>query len=328
MHVATCQCLMIIIYWRYRAISGIVLPKAGKGSLSLSLQRNYRELFNGELSDMKIALTGASGFIGGHIRRRFNCIVIKRYDDAAAISEKLSGVDCLINLAGAPIIRRWTKGYKKILWDSRIETAKKLSEAIKRLTTPSPHTQIPFFISVSAIGIYPDGIPCDEGCHNTSNDFLGRLCKAWEQEAMKADCPIAIFRLGMVLGRDGGALGRMLPIFRLGLGGQIGNGSMITSWIHIDDLIDAMLFIADNRIQGIFNGVSPNPVTNREFTKILAKKLKRPMFFPVPQSAVRLLFGEGATAITSSKEVYPKRLIEKGFTFNFPNLDMALDDLL
>lgn len=271
---------------------------------------------------MKIAITGASGFIGSHLRRRFkNHRVIKRDDSIDNISKKLAGIDCLINLAGAPIVKRWTDEYKKILWNSRIGTTKKLVAAMEK---EAPR----IFISVSAVGIYPDNRECDEDCVGISDDFLGRLASQWEKEARKAVCPTAIFRFGMVLGKDGGALKKMLLPFKLGLGGPIGSGSMVMSWIHIDDLINAISFVIERGLSGIFNGVSPNPVTNKEFSKALGQALKRPAIIPIPTFFLKILYGDASVVLTASKIVYPKRLIQEGFRFEHPLIQEALMDLL
>ncbi|OCC14285.1 Cell division inhibitor [Dissulfuribacter thermophilus] len=271
---------------------------------------------------MKIAITGASGFIGSHLRRRFkDHRVIKRDDSIDDISKKLEGIDCLINLAGAPIIKRWTDEYKKTLWNSRIGTTKKLVAAIEK---KAPR----IFISVSAVGIYPDSKECDEDCVGTSEDFLGMLASQWEKEAQKAQCPTAIFRFGMVLGKDGGALKKMLLPFKLGLGGPIGSGSMVMSWIHIDDLINAISFVIERGLTGIFNGVSPNPVTNKEFSKALGQALNRPAIIPIPIFFLKILYGDASVVLTASKIVYPKRLLQEGFRFEYPAIQEALTDLI
>jgi uncharacterized protein (TIGR01777 family) len=270
---------------------------------------------------MKIALTGASGFIGSHLKKIFPYFVaINRDDNEREILEKIKNVDVVFNLAGATILKRWNESYKKILFQSRIETTRKLVNAINE-------SNIKHFISTSAIGIYPDNIPCDESCKNLANDFLGNLAKEWEKEAKKSNKPTTIVRLGVVLG-NGGALKEMLLPFKLGLGGIIGNGEMKMSWIDIEDLMRIYKFIIDKKITGIINTSSPHPVTNKEFTKTLGKILKRPAIFKIPEFLLYLKYGESAKVLTSSKEVYPKRLLDYGFRFKYPTLEKSLKHIL
>jgi len=271
---------------------------------------------------MKIAMTGAHGFIGSNLGRRFpEHVAIDRNDTVDLISEKIKGIDCVINLAGAPIIKRWNNAYKEVLWASRIGTTRKIVSALEK-------TPVRFFISMSAVGIYQDGISCDEDCVEFSRDFLGILAQAWEKEARKAPCPTAIFRLGIVLGKESGALQKMLWPFRLGLGGPIGDGSMMMSWIHKDDLIDAISFVMERGLTGVFNAVSPSPVTNKEFTKALSSVLKRPAFVSVPIILLKVMYGDAACILVASKIAHPKRLLEAGFMFNHPTIEGALMDLL
>ncbi|MBU1642308.1 NAD-dependent epimerase/dehydratase family protein, partial [bacterium] len=212
---------------------------------------------------MKIALTGASGFVGAALQKRYNdCAIIARSDDEDAILKKLEDVDVVINLAGAPIIKRWSDPYKKVLTDSRIETTRNLVKAINR-------SGVKQFISTSAVGIYPDDTVCDEFTTETAGDFLGGLAKKWETEALACHKPTTILRFGVILGRNGGALAQMLTPFGLGVGGIIGNGKMMTSWIDIDDLMKIYGLVIEQRLSGIFNAVSPNPVSNYTFTKAL-----------------------------------------------------------
>ncbi|MCJ7764888.1 MAG: TIGR01777 family oxidoreductase [Thiovulaceae bacterium] len=271
---------------------------------------------------MKIALTGASGFVGAALQKRFgDCVLIARSDDEAAILKKLEHVDIVINLAGAPIIRRWSDPYKKVLTGSRIETTRNLVRAVNR-------SNVRQFISTSAIGIYPDDVVCDERSTEIADDFLGGLAKKWEVEALACHKPTTILRFGVILGSDGGALAQMLTPFRLGVGGIIGNGKMMTSWIGIDDLMKIYGFVIEQRLSGIFNAVSPNPVSNYTFTKALGGVLHRPTILPIPEFALRLMYGEAASVLTGSKEVYPKALEESGFNFDYPDIESALKHLL
>ncbi len=271
---------------------------------------------------MKIALRGASGFIGTVLQKEFrDYVVIKRDDSEEEILKKLDGVDAVINLAGAPILKRWSKSYKEILYKSRIETTKKLVNAINK-------SSVKHFISSSAIAIYPNNMACDENCPKSADDFLAKLVKDWEREAMRCEKATAILRLGVVLGVNGGALKKMLLPFRLALGGKIGNGSMVMSWIDIEDLVKVYHFILENRLQGIYNGVAPNPISNADFTKELASILNRPAILPLPKPLLKLIYGEAVTVLTASKEVYPKALLEAGFQFRYPTIKESLEHLL
>ena len=272
---------------------------------------------------MKVAITGASGFIGTSLRSRFSSyVVIDRDLSVRGIEQKLRGVDAVINLAGAPIIKRWTRSYKNILFNSRISTTHRLTEAMNRMDNGC------HLISASATGIYPQGRACDENCPETASDFLGNLASRWEQEAMRYQGPVCIMRLGVVLGPEGGALAKMLPAFRLGLGGPVGRGDMITSWIDIEDLVRAFEFVIQHKRTGVFNAVAPNPVTNAEFSKALAAVLRRPAFLPVPVPMLRLLYGEAASVLSGSWEVYPRHLTEEGFQFCYPVIQESLKHLL
>lgn len=283
---------------------------------------------------MDILISGGTGFVGGHLSREFSrngwsVVQLGRNESAddALLREKVSRADIVVNLAGAPIIARWTEEYKKLLYSSRLDTTRRLVKAISEVA------KRPFlFISTSAVGIY-----ASQGIHTEddavySEDFLGRLASSWEKEALSAvnhGIRTVVFRFGIVLGRGGGALNTMLPVFRLGLGGPIGNGQQAFSWVHIDDLVSAYMFIIGHpATEGVFNLTAPNPVTNMEFTRALANALQRPAFLRVPSFALKLRFGQGAQALTEGQRVLPKRLIEAGFKFRFPAVQDALKDLV
>jgi len=271
---------------------------------------------------VKIAISGASGFIGSHVKKQFgNYVVIDKDDTEEEIYSKLQGVEVVINLAGASIMQRWDDEYKEILYNSRIDTTKKLVLAINK-------SQVSHFISTSAIGIYPDLKVCDESCKEVSKDFLGMLCQDWEKEANKCNKTTTILRLGVVLGKDGGAFSSMLSSFKLCLGGIIGDGRMMTSWIDIDDLMNIYKYIIDKNLDGTFNAVSPNPVTNLVFTKTFGRMIRRPTLLPLPFMVVKMLFAEGAIVLTSSKEVYPKALQKNGFKFMYPDISSCFMHLL
>jgi len=271
---------------------------------------------------MKVALTGASGFVGTALQGHFkDTIYIHRGDDEEMILQKLEGVDVVINLAGAPIIKRWSDPYKKVLQESRINTTATLVRAINR-------SDVKHFISTSATGIYPDDKSCDESCTDVAGDFLGLLAYEWEAEALKCNKPTTILRFGVILGKDGGALAQMITPFKLGVGGIIGNGKMMTSWIHMDDLMGIYKYVIDKHLTGIFNATAPNPVSNYTFTKALGKALHRPTILPIPEFALRIMYGEAASVLTGSKEVYPRKILDAGYTFIYSNIEDALSQIV
>lgn len=282
---------------------------------------------------MIIAISGASGFIGKQITiyfhsKRNEIWHIPRILSATPVEELakfLSGSDVIINLAGAPIIHRWTKTYKKIIFDSRIITTSKIVEAISLLETKPQ-----LLISASAVGIYTQEGLHTENDFSKADDYLGQVCTAWELEAKKAIpyTRLAIIRLGIVLGKNGGALKRMIPLFRLGIGGKIASGSQGFPWIHIYDVVQALQFIIENqKLSGEFNFTSPKIFDNKKFTKELAKVLKKPAFLTVPSFALKLMYGEGASAVTGGQYAQPKHLIDAGYCFSYPDLRDALQDI-
>jgi uncharacterized protein (TIGR01777 family) len=284
---------------------------------------------------LKTAMSGATGFVGTHLRKGFEyrgweVVPLGRDDfrgDKDKLAGRIEGSDVVVNLAGAPIIARWSRSYKEELYASRIETTGKILDALENISK-KPEV----FISASAVGIYAAGGTHTEDEHALSDDFLGMLARDWEREALRAgDLGIrtVVFRFGVVLGRDGGALQAMLPPFRAGVGGTVGDGSQQFSWVHIDDLINAYFTaMEDRRFEGVYNLTAPNPTTNRELTKTLAKVLNRPAVLRVPQFVLRLQYGEGAQVLTKGQRVIPRRLLEGGFEFRFPEIEGALRDLV
>lgn len=271
---------------------------------------------------MKVAIAGASGFVGSYLRDNFTeHVIIQRNDTQEQILQKLQGVYIVLNLAGAPILKPWNDAYKKILLSSRVGTTKKLVSAINE-------SDVKHFISTSAIGVYPDDKACDESFAGYGDDFLAQLVLKWEEEANKCTKPTTILRFGVILGKDGGALAQMLLPFKMGVGGIIGNGKMMMSWIDIKDLIGMYNHIVENKLVGVYNATSPYPVSNYTFTKSLGKVLNRPTILPLPEFVLKLLFGEGATVLTGSKEVYPKAIESSGYNFKYPTIDKSLQHLL
>ncbi|WP_428739183.1 TIGR01777 family oxidoreductase [Sulfurimonas sp.] len=271
---------------------------------------------------MKVAISGVSGFVGTHLLKTFpNFVSIARDDTKEQILQKLQDVDIVINLAGAPIIKKWSQAYKKVLISSRVETTKKLVSAINE-------SDVKYFISTSAIGAYPDDEVHDESFNGYANDFLGALTKEWEQCANECIKPTAIVRFGIVLGNDGGALKQMLLPFKLGVGGIISDGKMVMSWIDIDDLVSIYQFLIGKKLTGVFNAVAPNPVANYEFTKTLGRVLHRPTIFPLPEFVLKIIYGEAASVLIGSKEIYPKNLTQNGFKFKYSTIKESLEHLI
>lgn len=286
---------------------------------------------------MKIAISGSSGFIGKQLSAYFSrsgneLVPVSRGDFAAGsnqIAKVINSADVIINLAGAPILQRWTKSKKHEILESRVHTTKLLVEAVQR-NIPSGRPIL--FINASAIGIYPISGIHDEHSKDTGNDFLAEVCKAWESATdplRELKLRLCITRLGIVLGTNGGSLQKMLPMFKNGFGGQIGSGRQPFSFIHITDLCNAFGHLVSNdKSTGIYNLVSPQPVTNKAFTLALAKRLHRPALFKVPAMALKLVYGEASEVLTQGAWVTPGHLLDEGFQFQFPDISSALEDLI
>jgi uncharacterized protein (TIGR01777 family) len=278
-----------------------------------------------------IAISGASGFVGSSLIKFFTNLdykvtPIKRetLDDKEKLEELLNSSDILINLSGANIINRWSQSYKELLYSSRIETTKKLVNTINNIQNPPK-----IFISTSAVGIYDNKSTYDEkGVF--SNDFLSSLCQEWEKEALKAKSKktkVSIFRFGIVLGKNGGALQKMITPFKLGVGGVIGSGKQAFSFIHIDDLLASYKFVIENLYEDIFNLTAPTPTTNKGLTLALGKTLKRPTILPVPEFILNLIFSEGAKVLTDGQSAVPKNLLDLGFKFKYKTIEETIENL-
>ena len=250
-----------------------------------------------------------------------------RYSIALA---RIEGFDAVVNLAGESIAEgRWTDEKKRRIRESRVKGTKLLGDALANLTV-RPKT----FVCASAIGYY--GNRGDELLTETSapgDDFLAKVCAEWEQAtALAAEKGIRVVnaRFGVILDNNGGALQKMLPPFRMGVGGRIGSGKQWMSWIALDDVIGGIKFaLANESVRGPVNFVSPNPVTNAEFTKTLGKVLSRPTIFPIPGFAIKLMFGEmGEALLLGGQRVAPVRLVGGGFEFRYPQLQAALGHIL
>lgn len=285
---------------------------------------------------MKIAISGGKGFVGSRLvsflqeQLHAEIVLIPRanlYGPCSDLVKRIEGCNVVIHLSGASVLSRWTSKRKKILYDSRILTTRILVEAFKEMDMPPS-----LFISTSAVGIYNEKGAHDEKSEDFANDFLGELCVDWEKEAVRArkvGIRTAICRLGVVLSADGGALKRMLPAFKLRLGGRLGDGKQMFPFIHIYDLLQAYLHIIKNEsCDGVFNLVSPQACNNNQFTIALAEKLNVPAFLPVPSFILKIMFGQGSNILLKGQKVYPKALQSSGFKFDHPDLDTTLNQLL
>jgi uncharacterized protein (TIGR01777 family) len=242
--------------------------------------------------------------------------------------EAIKNHDAVINLAGASIFSKWTEEHKKAIRESRVNTTRNIVEGI-----PSHAEKKITLFSASAVGYY--GFCGDEERTEESppgNDFLARIAVEWEGEALKArekGARVVVTRFGIVMGEKGGALSQMIPLFKRYIGGPIGSGKQWFSWVHIKDLAEVFIFsIRHPEISGPVNVCSPNPVRNRDLAKALGKTLRRPSFFPAPGFMVKLVLGEFGSVILEGQRVIPRRLLESGFVFQYPDIDKALQSIV
>jgi len=295
---------------------------------------------------MRILLTGATGLIGSALVglwQQYHQITVltrsvpkaqQQLDSGLIVVTSLSQVDfnqidVVVNLAGEPIAnKRWTESQKERICQSRWQLTEQLVGFIQQATTP-PHT----LINASAVGFYgrQSGESIDESYQSYYPEFSHDICARWENLANRAKSAatrVCIVRIGIVLAPKGGALAKMLPPFKLGLGGRIGDGEQYMSWIHLDDLTAAFDFLLTHpELEGVFNGTSPMAVPNKQWTKLLAERLGRPALLPMPALVVKLLFGEMSDLLLFGQNVYPKRLLDAGFQFKYNQLRAALQAL-
>ena len=295
----------------------------------------------------KILITGGTGFIGSALTKRllaqnYEVTVLSRHPETVG-KLGLDGVDILgslssltpddnfqivINLAGAPIFDlRWTEARKQLIRESRVNLTEQLVACMATMTVKPE-----LLISGSAIGYYGDqGDTIMTEKSEVKQDFSQQLCLDWEQAAKKAEqlgVRVCLIRTGLVLG-DGGLLKRMLLPFQLGLGGRLGNGKQWMSWIHLQDWLSiAERMISDNSMSGAYNATAPNPVTNTEFTKVLAKTVNRPALFPLPAGLLTVLLGEMSSLVLGSQRVLPERLQTQGYRFQYTDLAAALVQII
>jgi uncharacterized protein (TIGR01777 family) len=241
----------------------------------------------------------------------------------------LAGADGVIHLLGEPVSQRWTSAAKQRIRDSRLLSTRMLVAALLDL----PESQRPaVLVCQSATGYYgPHGAEELDENAPAGDDFLARVVSAWEHEALGAasSCRVAMTRTGVVLSPSGGALAKMLPFFRAGVGGPVAGGHQYVPWIHIDDLVGALLFCLDNTAAGgPLNATAPRPVQNSELSKALGRALHRPAVLPVPALALKALYGEMAEIVTTGQRALPRRLMELGFSFRHEEIEPALRDVL
>ena len=289
----------------------------------------------------RIAVTGASGLIGsalvgylkseGHtvqrlVRRATVAPDEIRWDPKTGYVDidALRGVDAVIHLAGVGVgDKRWTKRYKSEILNSRLLGTTAIANAVAEV---KPQV----FISASAIGWYGDsGNRAVVESDSVGNDFLAAVCREWEGAAdLAGDVRTVKLRTGLVLDPTGGALGRMLPLFRFGLGGKLGSGKQWWSWITLHDVVRAIVFCLEKKISGPVNLTSPNPVTNQEFTAALARAMNRPALFPAPAIALKIALGGLSSEVLGSKKVMPSALTEAGFKWDYLHISPALQALV
>jgi uncharacterized protein (TIGR01777 family) len=286
---------------------------------------------------MRLGITGASGFLGRRAARAaaargWEVVAFSRrpHDGRARLfvpgePADVDGLDAVLHLAGEPVVGRWTAAKKRRILDSRVLGTRSVVEGFARAARP-PRV----LVNASGIGFYGDtgdrevdeNSPCGRG-------FLADVCRAWEAEAMKArDARVVLLRIGLVLGRDGGTMKRILPVFRAGLGGRLGSGRQWMSCIHADDLAGLACWAAENgSVRGPLNAVMPQPVTNADFTRALARAVRRPAVLPAPAFFLRAMLGEMASLLLDSSRVRPAVAESGGYRYTFHDVASALDEV-
>jgi uncharacterized protein (TIGR01777 family) len=308
-------------------------------------------MFAGAEEGMHIFITGGSGFIGTHLARRFldsddnvritatghrkrhPSLIDDRFTYISADTTQAgewqtlaAEADLILNLAGRSIFHAWTEKYKTRMQDSRILTTRNLVNAL-------PEKSEALLCSASAVGFYGN---CGETrVTETSpqgDDFLAKLADKWESEALAAEAKgsrVVLMRFGIILGAEGGAIPKMLPTFRLGLGGPLGSGEQWFPWLHVEDLYQGVRFLmAHTEIQGPVNFTAPRPIRQAEMAKLLGRLLKRPAFLPTPALAVKLAMGELGEALLASQRVMPEQLMTAGFQFSYDEIEAALREVI
>jgi len=300
---------------------------------------------------MRILITGATGLVGTVLTQKFlnqghtvhylttredQIQSLDNYQgffwnpDKSIIDEScLIGVDAIVHLAGATVAKKWTAAYKQEIIESRTLSSQLLYKTLK-----NHQHQVRQIVSASAIGIYPHSFETHytENTVELGNDFLAQVVSNWEDQVRKFELlrlKTAMIRIGLVLSMKGGALPPTVKPIKMGVGAHFGNGKHWQSWIHINDLASLFYEAVLQEWEGIYNGVAPHPVTNKEFTKAIAAQLKKPLLLPgIPKGLMKLVLGEMHQLLYSSQKVSADKLVAKGFQFKFPTLEVALRDLL
>ena len=295
----------------------------------------------------RVAISGSTGFIGSAIvarlkeegwqvtpivrpqTSRISSQMTIQWDPAQGMmdAEALDGYEVVIHLAGTNIAgKRWSPAYKDSILQSRIKSTDLLSQTISKLRNPPK-----LFLSASAVGFYGTHASSEiiDETSSQGNDFLADVCAQWEKATKiveKVGVRAVQMRFGMVVGKNGGALAKMLPIFNLGLGGKLGHGQQMMSWIALPEIPEIILdLIQNNSLRGPVNLVSPQAVSNAEFTRVLSQAIRRPAVFPVPSMGIKMFFGEmGQTLLLEGANVYPRRLLKAGYKFKYPDLNSVL----
>jgi hypothetical protein len=288
------------------------------------------------MTGLKIKITGINGYLGQLISQKLinNQHVVsgvKRellFGELTDLQNEIKECDVLINLAGAPILQRWTTKNKQIIYDSRIKSTLNLVEAVNRLKPEErPHK----FIAASAIGIYKSGKLHNEKSTDFDTGFVGKVVLDWENALNKLPSSVQqnIFRIGLVLGKNAKTITNLLLPFKLGLGGKIGSGNQAFPFIHEQDLVNAFVWaVEDCSVSNTFNLVAPQNISNQYFIQALAKSLHRPAFFPIPVFLLKLIFGKAAILLTQGPSVIPEALLQNNFEFKFPTIESALSEII
>ncbi len=287
---------------------------------------------------MNVVVTGASGLIGTRLlqmlREKGHSVEGVSLRKDVDWEKKVENADAVVNLAGEPIFgQRWNTYVKAEIHDSRVNGTRRVVEVMGRARKKHPEKKLTL-VNASAIGFYgstEDDILTEKS--EAGADFLAFVCRAWEDEADKArllhGIRTVVLRTGIVLDKKGGALEKMLPFFKLGLGGPIGNGRQWMSWIHIDDLCGLIVHALENEnVAGAVNGTAPNPVRNIDFSRTLGAVLNRPAFLPIPAPALYLRFGESSSILTGGQRVLPEAAVKSGYRFKYAALNEALQAAL
>jgi len=282
---------------------------------------------------MKIAIAGASGFVGAELKKIFsqqNILVVPIPRELSSSSSKkkelellISGCDVVVNLSGATIIQRHTPKAKQVIYESRINTTENLVNAMSNLASKPI-----VFISTSAVGIYKHGIVHHENSQQYNENWVGNLCLQWEKHAFLAEhsgVRTIVMRLGVVIGKSGGVLKKLLPLFKIGAGAVILPSSASFPWVHVEDIASFILHAVQNsQSVGVYNLTANNHTTQKDFAKAFAKALKRPLLMVVPAWALKIIYGKGAEIITRNPFVTPQRLVDEGFRFNYSDIHQTL----